>query len=490
MKSLSFITEKLNKNANEQLVHFMVLLYSVSTGEVTPQQIFHIGGKTNYGEFSKSFEKIYTFGVDWRYGLAKASEIISSTKNNADNQISRFLLRLAQVIRLGDKLSDYFKMEMELVLQNYYTTYQRNMESLKMILGMYTAIMSISAFMISATSIINMLTGDDSSVTFVMTLIGVLVSLGMFVMVMYVMFPRDILVNEDSIEAGKLKTWIYLAIVSSIGITVVSFMVESIPTLLGMAIAGIPFLVPGHKARKLEMKIKRIDDWYPPFVKDFGSVFNTVGTIKESLRAMMRSDFDAITPHLSNFLHRSLNKIPFDISLELFSKESGSSLIKSGNTIITHSIKKGSDMAAVGIAIHAVFTRINELRKMREQTTKSFLSMILILHILTLMVFAFMTRLSFVFTDLFSQMEGAETVFSFSPIDPILVKSLLPTILVGFSVMNSLAIKVGEGGLYKTGFYHLGILMIIGGVALYGADYMMANIVTNQSINLTAITNG
>ncbi len=488
MKSLSTIKEKMNKNANEQLVHFMVLLYSVSTGEVTPQQIFKIGGETGYGEFSKSFWKIYMFGVDWKYGLAKASEIISSIKNNRDDQISRFLLRLAQVIRLGDKLSDYFKMEMELVLQNFYTTYQRNMESLKMILGMYTAIMSISAFMISATSIINMLTGEDSTSTFMITLIGVIISLGMFIMVMHVMFPRDILVNDDALEADRLKIWIYLAIFSGIGITAIAFTVKEFPTLLGIAIAGFPFLIPGHKARKLEMKIKRIDEWYPPFIKDFGSVFNTVGTIKESLRAMMRSDFDEITPHLSKFLNRSLNKIPYEVSLELFTKESGSAMIKSGNTILKHSINKGSDMTAVGMAIHTVFTRINELRKIREQTTKSFLSMIFILHILTLMVFAFMTRLSFIFTDLFSQMEGAQAVFSFNPINPILVESLLPTILVAFSAMNALAIKVGEGGLYRTGFYHFGVLMIIGGFALFGADFIMQSIVSNQSINLSGIT--
>ncbi|NIQ05486.1 MAG: flagellar assembly protein FlaJ, partial [Candidatus Korarchaeota archaeon] len=65
-------------------------------------------------------------------------------------------------------------------------------------------------------------------------------------------------------------------------------------------IAGFPFLVPGHKARKLELKIKRTDEWYPPFAKDFGNVFNTVGTVKESLRALMRSDFDVITPHITN----------------------------------------------------------------------------------------------------------------------------------------------------------------------------------------------
>lgn len=490
MKAITQVKEQITnrRGADETFVHFIVLLYCIATGEVSPQQVFQVGGKTGYGTYSKAFWKVFIFGVDWRYGLAKASELVSSQFTKSNPHLGRFLLRLGQVIRLGDSLSDYFKTEMELVLQNYYTTYQRNIESLKMILGMYSAIMSITAFMVSALTIINMLTGDSSNIMFVGSVVGVVLALAMFVLVMYVIFPRDVLIVNNSEDVHKLNKWVYLSIAAGTAIAAVSFLVESLPTFLGFVAVGVPFIIAGQLAKRIENSVRRTDEWYPPFAKDFGTVFHTVGSVRESLRALMRSDFDAITPHIRKLLHRSLNKVPPPLAFDLFSKESNSQMIKSGNTILAHSIIKGSNMADVGHALNSVLIRINELRKLRDQATRSFLTMIFILHVLTLVVFSFMTRLSFIFTDLFSQMEGAGSVFSFQPMDPGLITTALPLVLVGFSAVNAFAIKVGEGGFYKTAFYHFGVLLMIGGFSLFGADYILTYIVSNQNIDLSQLT--
>ena len=482
--------QNLKKPDNEMFVHFILLLYCVSTGELQPKTIFKIGSNSGYGFFSKKFDEIYNLALSYNYGLGKASEIVSQSLHKSQSEYNRFLVRVSQIINLGENLSEYLYIEVDLVLQNFSSDYNRNVESIKTLLAMFTAIMSVSSFVVATTSILNMISGTASGMMFAMSLSLVILSLSMFVFVMYIIFPRDKIVNSKTVKGGRIKILIYIATAVSAVIIIESFLIDELPNVLGIVIAGIPFLIPGLKARKLENSVKKLDIWYPVFVKDFGNVYTTIGTVSRALTVLMRSDFNILTPHLKKMLNRSENRVNHKLLLDLFAHESSSEMIRSGNVILHNSLEKGANLALVGQSIHNVFSKINELRKIRDQTSKSFLSMVFVLHVLALIVFALITKVTFIFTDMFLELDGFESPFKFSPLDPILVSSMLPIILISLSIINALAIKIGEGGYYKTSFLYLGLLLIVGGLTLFIADVAISEMLSDQTTNLRDLNGG
>ncbi len=478
---------KLHSRGDDQFVNFVLLLYCVSTGETIPKHIFKSGALSKYGTISDIFKQIHNTGVHWNYGLAKASEEIANSKNKKQREISTFLLRLSKEIRLGGNLTSFLHTQTETSLQNYTSDYYRNLESIKLIFTMFTSVMSISSFVVSASTLLNMISGTESEGMYLMTLSSIILSLAMFVVVMYVVFPRDKLVHIEDALSQKMRIYIYMSLFASITIATITFVIPEIPTLLGMSVAGSVFLLPGLKAKKIENAVKKLDEWYPSFAKDFGDVMHIISSFRGTISTLSRSDFSVITPYLKKMLVRSENRVPFNTILELFTIESRSEMIKSGNEILETSISKGSDMTKVGMSIYNTFRKIIELRKNREQTTKSFVFMTIILHIVALVVFAFISQISIIFTDIFTEVDRSHSVFTFTPLDPIIVATSLPTILIAFSLINALAIKTSEGGYYKTVFYYFAILMIVGGITLFASEYIMDNFINSQNENLSRI---
>lgn len=476
--------DKLQKTDAEIFVHFTLLLYCVSTGQLQPKNIFKIGSQSEHGIYSKKFEQITDAGINYNYGLAKASEFIKETLEKSEVEFNRFLVRLSQLINLGEELSEHLFTEVNLILQNYVAEYHRKMESIKLFMGMFNSIMSISAFMVGATSILNMMSGSSTGNVFVTTLTVSMLALAVYVVMMYMLFPRGKIVNQNSDDVKKIMKLTYVAIIIGIVLGIVGLLVEEIPLVIAIGIAGVPFIIPGYLARKLENKVKLLDQWYPIFVKDFGNVYNTVGTVNRSLNTLMRSDFSLITPHLKRMYNRSNNRTSISLMLELFADESNSFMIKSGNQILKHSLVSGANMSSVGQTVHNIFAKIIELRKIRDQTSKSFFSMIVIMHILSLFIFALIIKISTIFTNVFEKVDGFQAPFEFAPLDPVLVEYLLPIILIVFSLINGMAIKVGEGGYYKTFLFYLGILLVSGGFTLFISDTMIGYILSDQSANL------
>lgn len=478
---------KFEKTDSEMFVHFTLLLYCISTGDLQPKTIFKIGSRTEHGIFSKKFQEITNLGIKYNFGLAKASEYVKESLGKTELEYNRFLVRLSQLINLGENLSEHLFLEVNSILQNYVANYHRNIESIKLMMGMFTAILSISSFMVGATSILNMMSGSSTGNIFVLTVSVSVLSLGVFVLCLFLIFPKNKIVSENPIQSKKLKRLTLVAIFSSVIICVIGFSVQEFPIIIAFAISGIPFLVPGYLARKLENHVKLLDYWYPVFLKDFGNIYHTVGTMSQTLSTLMRSDFSLISPHLRRMANHSKNRINNNLILELFSHDSNSHMIKSGNNILKYSLARGANLSKTGQTMNTVFSKIIELRKIRDQTSKSFFSMIVIMHVLSLFIFALITKVSTIFTNIFDKLEGFQAPFEFSPLEPELISSLLPTILLSFSLINSIAIKVGEGGYYKAILFYFGILMFSGGITLYASELIISQIILEQGANLDSL---
>ena len=474
LKSLS--ANDLKKN-DEKFVYFIAYLYSVSTGETAATELVKTAASSEYGKYSTAFRDAYRLGVGWTYGLAKSLEMIAlKVSTESTNPLKQLLVKFAQVIRLGDRLSTYFKAELTGTLLSFSIEYERKLEMQKLFLEMFYTLMSTAAFMIAANSIMTMLTGANSAeLILVYSLLGVGSTMSIFVVMMYFLFPRDKLGYSREDEDLKFRIKIYLSVGAAAGIGIVLLMTQVVPLSLIVGISLAPLFYPGLLARKMEQKIKQINQWYPELIRHFGEILSTVGSMGQALDAVLRSDFGPIQKYVITFKNRIKNKVEQQHGFELFSRDCGSEIVANGNQVISTALDKGGDMNETGNTVANITIKINELRGKRAQTVKTFETIIIVLHVLTLGVFGLMNKLTAIFFDLIGSIEISNNAFPLSPIDPAFMETILPIMILMTSVLSATALKVAQGGLYKTVFYHIALLAVLGSVTVFAMDILMAD---------------
>ncbi len=463
--------------SDEKFVYFIAYLYSISTGEIEATELVKTTQYSSYGKYSDAFRDAYRLGVGWTYGMAKSLEMIAmKVSRDSSNQLKQLLVKFAQVVRLGDRLSTYFKAELKGTVLSFAIEYERKLEMQKLFLEMFYTLMSTAAFMIAANSIMTMLTGATSSeLILVYSLFGVGISMSMFVVIMYVLFPRDKLgYSRDDVDL-KFRIKVYVSIGAGAGIGIALIMSQAVPLSLIVGLSLAPLFYPGLLARKMEKHIKQINEWYPEFIRHFGEILSTVGSMGQALDAVLRSDFGPIQKYVISLKNRIKNKVDQRHGFELFSRDCGSEIVANGNQVVSTALDKGGDMNETGNTIADITIKINELRGKRSQTVKTFESIIIVLHILTLGVFGLMNKLTTIFFELISSVQISNNAFPLSPIDPAFMEMILPVMILMTSVLSAVAIKVAQGGLYKTVFYHIALLAVLGSITTFAMDILMTD---------------
>lgn len=470
---------------DENFVYFVAFLYCISTGEIGAVDLFKTGKDSKYGKYSDAFRDTFRLGVGWSFGLASACEMIGITiSENKDDPMKLLLVKLSQVVRLGDDLQGFLKDELKNASQTYQIKYDANLESQKLFSEMFYTLMSTSAFMISANSIMSMLMGfGDAGQIMMVSMFGVGAGMAVFVMMMFFMFPRDKLAYSDAAIEKQFRMKIYVGVGASVGLTLVLLISNMIPVVLAVGLGGIPLLYPGMVAKKSETKIMSYTEWYPTFILHFGQLFATVGAMGQALQAVIRTDFGPIQPFIISFKNRIKNRIDQPTAFELFSIESENHLIANGNNIVSASLNGGANMNIVGNIVSDITKKINELRGKRTQNASTFQLVVVILHVLSLSIFGLMSKLTEMFNGL-ADGDLSNAAFELSPIDPALMQLLMPALLIMTSVISGFAIKIVQGGIYKTVFFHVGILIVIGGISMFAINIFMGNFM--DSIIFTA----
>ncbi|GIU70575.1 MAG: flagellar assembly protein FlaJ [Candidatus Nitrosocaldaceae archaeon] len=463
--------EKGNKNINKKLLYFITFLYAISTGEVAPIELFDIARRIKYSYYSRIMNEIYSLGIGWKYGMANACEIVANKLKSKDLLTSQLSMKFAQILRLGDSISFFLKHEFTVMLKLYTAEYDRHVESMKMLMGIYSAIASTAIFMISASMLMIMISGESNSSTLILVSFTVILGLGSFVYIMYKIFPRDELLDESGGITKKYKILFYVCSVASIAISSILILTNIIDRLLALAIGSIPLICLGFYARRLENHILSMNIWYPTFIRQFGEVYATIGSVGGALRSTLKNDFGPLNKQLHAMLNRIENRVTLEESFELFSKESGNAIITAGNEVVATAITKGSDMTIVGNIISEVTITLNELYNKRIQVAKVFESTLFIMHILSLAVLSFMNSLILLFSNIFDV--NTQEIIQLGLIDPELMNSIIPIVVLALSIINGLATKIARGGLYKTAWFNIGMFILIGSIVVYTADIFM-----------------
>ena len=222
---------------------------------------------------------------------------------------------------------------------------------------------------------------------------------------------------------------LYMSIGIGASLGIVLGITNPIPLPLVAVVAAAPLFIPGYFAKKMETELEALDEWYPSFIRHFGEIYMMVGSMGQTLDAVLRSNFGPLQKQIIAFKNRIKNRIKPEIGFELFSREAGTSTIVAGNTIMANSMLKGSNMNEVGNKVSEISLKINELKAKRKQTSRTFETIVLVLHALTMSIFGLMNKLIEIFNDMVTGTQISNNAIKLSPIEPHFMAMMMPFVI-------------------------------------------------------------
>ncbi len=473
---------------DDNLVYMITHMYAVATGKPPRRRLFMLntiaGG---YGEYDTYLRRIAVLAVDWGYGFARAIRIVVQEIRN--KVLRDFLLRLGELLNIGEDPTRFLDVERRALLSEYQAHYMRVLEAAKLLLGVYSSGVSSAIFLVITFMIFTFLyTVPPNAI--VLVYIAIVMALSVLIYIMYRVLPRDRVTHTLKVAIPeKRRYFILLAVGLSLsvatGLTV--YNIVRIPS-VAMSVAALPLLIPGLYARRVEKRIRELETFFSIFLRSFGLTYSMIPHAPTALASVLRSDYGPLTKYLRRLLARLSAGIDPRIAWFKFIGETWSEMVRRNINVLHDAIDAGGDLARVGTVLSETIFRILDIRKQRVQVSKAFESTIYIVHTLFSAILAFVISLLQIFNTIIAKLQSVSTAMSISlPFHPMsfeLAVTITPIFIIALSVINALAIKVAQGGMYETLWVPLAILVSASGVVTYGVS-MLSQTVFAQMTGLT-----
>lgn len=469
---------------DDKMIYMILKMFAMSTYEPSRDEFFSSLGKDeSYGHYSAVMRQIHSLGVKWKYGLAKSCEIIAKrVKNNA---LKDFLLRFAQILSLGEDINEFLNSELQTNFLEYSFLYDRMLEALKTLLGIYSTVMSSFMFLLVNIIILSML-WNESDLVILSTFMALIISQTGLVFIIHKLVPEDqLLINNKKFikDYKKFKISFLIAILLSISIGTILYTKTGIIEMFMLAF-GVSLFIPGYFAKRIENNIKHIESYFPTFIRSFGNTLSMVSLPVYALRSLLRSDFGPLTTPLKKLYARLSNGISEEIAWKLFELETGSEMIRRMMNIFIDTMLKGGKVSIVGNTISNISARLIEMRKKREQAAKTFESVIYMLHSITVVIIVFIMNL----VNLLSlYLSNLKSIIPIGNVSSTLITLISILAIIVITTMNALTIKIAQRGFYQTFWYYFAILMTISSSAILITNTLVSILFSYFSGQLTPI---
>ncbi len=476
-------TKAVSYGIDEDLIYLVTHMYAISTGKPPNKRLFMpdtwAGG---YGAYDSVLKRIAVLAVDWGYGFARAIRIVA---RDLKNKVFRdFLLRLGELLGIGEDPSKFLDIERRALLTEFQAHYSRILEASKMLLGIYTSSVS-SAIFIMITFMIFVFLFPVSPTLIVLVYIAILMSLAVLLYILYKVLPRDRVTHNLKAkipEKVRYRTLLFIGLGASVAVGMVVYKMFGSAS-LAISVAALPLLIPGFYARRVEKKIREIESFFSIFIRSFGLTYAMVPHAPSALASTLRSGYGPLTKYLRRLLARLNAGIDPKIAWYHFISETWSEVVRRNVNILYDAMNVGGDLAKVGTVLSETIFKLLDIRKQRTQMAKAFESTVYIIHTLFTAILSFVLSLMNIFNQVVSKLQGINpqiaSVLPFHPMSLQLIFQVSPIFIIILSIVNALAIKIAQGGMYETLWVPLALLMAIGGIVMYGVSMLAQSVFAN-----------
>lgn len=490
-KSLSGVRS--NKAKNNTVLSFD-LLYQLSYMSVVAASgaprthIFSAAAKTPCAS-SEYFRRIELASQKLRYDYAKACRIVGeSTK---DEQMKGLLLRFSSSLLSGEPEREFLTREAEAQAEAYDNMYARKLETLKMWTDAYVSLI-LSAVLITIIGTVSTMVWKIE-VTFIVGLSTVSVLTAVLgVWLIHLMTPKEAYVikkpgSNEQKQANKLFRLILpmTVMVAALGI------LAKTGIAMPLIVIGFMLLPIGYVMSRDDKKVSKRDAEVGSFLRSLGGVCSATGTtIKDALG---RLDLDALY-NLRHEVKRLNTRLLSGISTRLcwnkMVEESGSEVVNRSVGMFCDAIELGGEPEHAGYHSSLFSNKISMLRARRKTVSSPFQWLCIAMHASVVTLLVFITEVIGVFGGMVANTSasmpkitggpsvGNFTSFNFSGLE--LMSNMVIPLVVVFTIANSLAPTIADGGSRLKILFNLGITAIISGLAMISlpklADVLFSSI--------------
>ncbi|MCE4616642.1 MAG: type II secretion system F family protein [Aeropyrum sp.] len=482
---------------DSEMLYMMLHMRLVASGKPPTGRIFRAVADYPdvYKEYSSIFKSIYDLGREWGYSFPRAVAIAAERVENS--VLSNILQRLSGVLAVGEDVEEFLEREYRTLMSEYENVYTRTMNSARVLLGIYVTMLGSLVFLVSTFMVLAFFFGGDtgilllsySAVTAGSLLLGLLV---------FMALKQEPFEYRGKPEIPKYRIIKYggaLSLLAGAAIGSAVIVLKGGLDFMGLAqayaAAGILMLPLGILARIEESRVRNADEFFPVFIRSYGSHLATVGNMVKALEPLLISNLGVIMGPMKRLYSRLKNSVNTMVAWDLFSAEVGSEMARRGVVMFIDTVEAGGDANLAGALISDHHNDMNRLRKLRYQVASTFSSTLFIMHGAAIVILLIMSKLLELFSQILNQLtvqlppEIAD-IFPFRSMDVTILPVLNLVFITTMVVVNSAVVTRVTPGSKLTLYFYLALYLLLSAGSIFVAvkiiDFVIGSIVVPQDV--------
>uniref|UniRef100_A0A7C2G255 Flagellar protein J n=1 Tax=Thermosphaera aggregans TaxID=54254 RepID=A0A7C2G255_9CREN len=474
---------------SDDLIFILVHMRCLVTGNPPLTTLFGKVGETPFykKKYSGMFQKLKGLIKNWGYSAPEALKLVAREATSKVDEM--FLQRLSAIVATGGDIREYLRIEYNTLFAEYTSSYSRMIDTLRVVLGVYTTLLGALTFMLANLMLLGMIFGNVSELI-TTGVLGVGFALISMALLLYVFVRKPLFESKPRKRTGLVMLisllgltglFVFAIIAVYLVVSLNIFNVEYVA--LSLMLTGISLLPAAILVKVHEGRITEYDMFFPAFVRSFGEHLAVLPNMIESLKPLLIAELGKLRNLLRKVYARLLNRVDPRIAWGLFADESSSEMVSRGTHIFLDTVETGGDLGEAGALLSDHINELFRLRASYVQVFKTFEVTLYLMHLIVIILLMFVGSFINIFTNVIAGF--AETVpgeyagiigfFNVSPQDVSLVTNL---IMLMITIADTLAVySVNPGSRYAI-YYYLCVMLIITGAAMY-----VGSIVINELVS-------
>ena len=468
------------RNLHFDLFAHLTYMASVATAGVTRSELFEFAAELPYAS-SRYFREIHILARRMNMDYAEACTVVAGRSNS--QEVSALLLRMAGSLSSGEHEVDFLRREAEVIGESFTNGYERDVEALKKWGDAYVTLL-VASGLIVIVAVISMMIYQIGVVLIIGLAMLMVFATALGSWILYMSAPREIKTLVRG-PRSRLQVLGYKLFRYSAPLAVV---LGSLCVLLGfglgfaLIVAGIIIFPAGYVIERDDKNISRKDGDIASVVRVLGGVTAAIGTtLTEALSNIDRRSMGSLMPEVTRLRLRLTSGITPDLCWRRLVDETGSELIDRTIQTFYKSISMGGEPGQVASASAFYSSQIAFLRPKRSMVSATFPYLIFPLHVAMVGLLEFIVEIMDLFSESVKDSQEAlagssslgtqfsvTELFTFGQINLQLVDTLVTTVVLVLTCVNSFAPKATAGGGNLRTVYNLAVMMVISGGLMIG----------------------
>ncbi|HNX17339.1 MAG TPA: archaellar assembly protein FlaJ [Methanoregula sp.] len=396
-----------NKKMGADLLFMTTYMASLALANATRPEIFSFASNRHEYISSKYIAKVNTFVKKWNYSYSEGLAIVAERTQNTI--LKSMLNRYANAIESGVPDEDFLSNELSTVRSVYRSQIEQGMSMLQKWGDAYVA-MLLSGTVIAVIIMISVViyAPEDIQTTFNISYSVILAICVFGITLMYTSVPDDPkshrLTERMSKEQATIRAMERIIVPLTIAIALILVLLGVSASLI-FILVGILMVPLGVIGFIDDHNITLRDNDFSVFIRSFGAVMGGQGTTAVyALRSIDKKSLTALEP-LVNSVYSKLNLgLDEKQTWEKFIGESGSNLIYKYLNIYRDTVALGGPPEPIGTVVGSSMLEQTLLREKKDMLSKSFIVLLIPMHIAMTGLFVALYQILVVLTDSVSAM--------------------------------------------------------------------------------------